>query len=235
MDRRSLETVVAPICRPGWPFVAGFAVATAGLFLVAPPLGWIGTILTAWCAYFFRDPARMTPIDPGLVVSPADGMISAVAPAPPPAELGMGAAPRLCISVFMNVFDVHVNRMPVDGTVTALAYRPGKFFNASLDKASTDNERQSVRVGTADGKDIAVVQIAGLIARRIICNVKQGQNVKAGERFGMIRFGSRVDVYLDEGMVALAIVGQRSIAGETVIARRLAPGENAAPAAGEVR
>ncbi len=235
MNRRTFDTVLAPVCREGWPFVAGFALVAVGLALIAPSLGWIGAILTAWCAYFFRDPARVTPTGAGLVVSPADGRVSTVARASPPAELGMGTAPRLCISIFMNVFDVHVNRMPLDGTVTALAYRPGKFFNASLDKASKDNERQSVRVSTAEGKDIAVVQIAGLIARRIICTLRLDRPVKAGERFGMIRFGSRLDVYLDDAMTPLAITGQRTIAGETVIARRLAPGENASPAAGEVR
>ncbi len=235
MSTGLFDTVLAPIRREGWPFVAGFALFAVVLALIASPLGWIGAILTLWCAYFFRDPARMTPTESGLVVSPADGRVRAIESAPPPPELAMGPAPRLRISIFMNVFDVHVNRIPVDGTVTKLAYRPGKFFNASLDKASEDNERQSVRVSTADGKDIAVVQIAGLIARRIVCTLRLDQRVKAGERFGMIRFGSRLDVYLDSGMTPLVIPGQRAIAGETVIARGLAPGENAALPAGEVR
>ena len=235
MDKTLLASVFPPIRREGWPLIAAFAVGAAALWLVASPLGWLGALLTAWCAFFFRDPPRVTPTEPGLVISPADGLVSAIETAPPPPELDMGAAPRQRISVFMNVFDVHVNRVPVDGTVTGLAYRPGKFFNASLDKASDDNERQSVRLRTADGQDIAVVQIAGLIARRIVCTLRHDQEVRAGERFGMIRFGSRLDVYLAEGMAPLAVPGQRAVAGETVIARSLAPGENAAPRAGEVR
>ena len=235
MKRGALDTVVVPFRREGWPFIAGFAAIAVVLALIAAPLGWIGALLTAWCAYFFRDPPRVTPAEAGLVISPADGLVQSVGPAAPPPELGMGSRPRARISIFMNVFDVHVNRMPADGTVTALAYRPGRFFNASLDKASEHNERQAVRMTTADGKDIAVVQIAGLLARRILCWLEDGQAVRAGERFGMIRFGSRVDVYLDEGMIPLAIEGQRAIAGETVIARSLAPGENAAPRTGEVR
>ena len=235
MNRSSLDTVLAPISREGWPFIAAVAVGAVVLALIASPLGWVGALLTVWCAAFFRDPSRVTPTEPGLLVSPADGRVQAVEPAAPPPELDMGAVPRLRISIFMNPFDVHVNRVPVDGTVTRLSYRPGKFFDASLDKASEDNERQAVRMSTADGKDIAVVQIAGLIARRIVCTLKPDQEVKAGERFGMIRFGSRLDVYLDEGMTPLVIAGQRAIAGETVIARSLAPGENATPRAGEVR
>ncbi len=235
MDKGPFDTVLVPICRAGWPFIAGFALGAVGLAMVAAPLGWLGAILTAWCAYFFRDPPRVTPTDPGLAVSPADGRVRAVGPASPPPELAMGPAPRPRISIFMNAFDVHVNRMPMDGTVTKLAYRRGKFFNASLNKASEDNERHAVRLSTTDGKDIAVVQIAGLMARRIVCTLRLDQQVKAGERFGMIRFGSRLDVYLDESMVPLAIPGQRTIAGETVIARSLAPGENAEPPAGEVR
>ncbi|MFQ5958550.1 MAG: phosphatidylserine decarboxylase [Alphaproteobacteria bacterium] len=235
MTRNVFDTVLVPIRREGWPFIAAFAVAAVILWYVASPLGWLGAALTLWCAYFFRDPARVTPTEPGLLVSPADGLVQAVAPAAPPPELEMGEAPRPRISVFMNVFDVHVNRMPADGRVTRLAYRPGRFLNASLDKASEDNERQSVRLATADGKDVAIVQIAGLVARRIVCHLEPDQAVLAGERFGMIRFGSRVDVYLDEGMVPLVVAGQRAVAGETVIARSLAPGENAAPRTGEVR
>ncbi len=235
MSERLLDTVLVPIHREGWPFIAGLAVLTAVGAFIAAPLGWVGALLTAWCTYFFRDPPRVTPTDAGLLISPADGVVQAVEPATPPAELGMDATPRPRISIFMNVFDVHVNRVPADGIVTALCYRPGKFLNASLDKASEHNERQSVRMTTADGKDIALVQIAGLVARRILCTLAEGQHVRAGERFGMIRFGSRVDVYLGDGMIALAVAGQRAVAGETVIARTLAPGENAAPRAGEVR
>ena len=235
MTHSVFDTVLVPIRREGWPFIAAFAGVAAILWFVVPPLGWLGAALTLWCAYFFRDPPRVTPTEPGLLVSPADGRVQAIGPASPPPELEMGAAPRPRISVFMNVFDVHVNRVPADGTITRLEYRPGKFLNASLDKASDDNERQSVAMTTADGKDIAIVQIAGLVARRIVCYLESGQEVLAGERFGMIRFGSRVDVYLDEGMVPLVVAGQRAVAGETVIARSLGAGENAAPRAGEVR
>ena len=214
----TIRSVLVPIHVEGYRFIALFVLATLILFWIADPLGWIGVVATAWCAYFFRDPPRVTPVGEGLIVSPADGVVQSVGSAPPPPELGMGDAPRMRICVFMNVFDVHVNRMPADGEVTALAYRAGKFLNASLDKASEDNERQCVRVATTDGKDIAVVQIAGLIARRILCELYEGQPVRAGERFGMIRFGSRVDVYLDEGQTPMVATGQRAIAGETVLA-----------------
>ena len=235
MTFSALDTVRTPIRREGWPFILGFAVASLVLALAAAPLGWIGAALTAWCAYFFRDPARVTPIEAGLIISPADGLVQSIGPALPPPELGMEARPRIRISIFMNVFDVHVNRAPMDGKITALSYRPGKFFNASLDKASDLNERQSLRMTTADGKDIAIVQIAGLVARRILCWVDIGQQLRAGERIGMIRFGSRVDVYLDDGMVPLAIPGQSALAGETVLARSLGPGENATARIGETR
>ncbi len=235
MNLSALDTVLTPIRREGWPFILGFALASMALALVATPLAWIGAAMTGWCAYFFRDPARMTPIETGLVISPADGLVQSIGPALPPPELGMEARNRTRISIFMNVFDVHVNRAPMDGVITALAYRPGKFFNASLDKASEFNERMSLRMTSDDGKDIAVVQIAGLLARRILCWVDEGQSLRAGERFGMIRFGSRVDIYLDDGMVPLAIPGQSALAGETVLARSLAAGENATARTGEVR
>ena len=235
MSQGALDTVLVPFRREGWPFIAGFALVAVALALIAAPLGWIGALLTAWCAYFFRDPARVTPTEAGLIISPADGLVQSIGPATPPPELGMDGGERIRISVFMNVFDVHVNRMPADGVVTALAYRPGRFLNASLDKASEHNERQSVRMTTADGKDLAVVQIAGLVARRILCWVGDGQQVGAGERFGMIRFGSRVDVYLDDGMIPLAVAGQKAIGGETVLARSLQSGEDASARTGEVR
>jgi phosphatidylserine decarboxylase len=181
-------------------------------------LGLVGAVLTLWCVYFFRDPDRATPTRPGLIISPADGVVQSIVPAPPPPELGMAATPLTRVAVFMNVFDVHVNRIPIDGTVTRLAYTPGRFFNASLDKASEHNERQALVIATTDGTEFAVVQIAGLVARRIKCFLAEGQDVRAGERFGLIRFGSRVDVYLPEGVAPLVAVGQRSIAGETVIA-----------------
>jgi phosphatidylserine decarboxylase len=213
-----LKSVLVPIHRAGWPFIGLFAVVTVGLALVAQPLGWLGLVLTAWCTYFFRNPDRVTPTRDGLVVSPADGVVQLIDQAPPPAELGMGDQPRTRVAVFMNVFNVHVNRSPVDGTVTAASYRPGKFFNASLDKASEFNERQSLRLTLDDGRDLACIQIAGLIARRIRCDVGEGSSLRAGERFGLIRFGSRLDVYLPEGAVPLVAVGQSAIAGETVIA-----------------
>ena len=213
-----LKSVFVPIHRAGWPFIGLFAAAAVGLSYVAWPLGVAGALVTAWCVYFFRDPARVTPVREGLVVSAADGRVQAVDEAVPPAELEMGtdARPRVC--VFMNVFDVHVNRVPCDGTVSRMSYRPGKFFNASLDKASEFNERHSLRLTLADGTDVACVQIAGLIARRILCTLNQGEVVAAGQRLGLIRFGSRVDVYLPKGVAPLVCVGQRAIAGETVIA-----------------
>lgn len=214
----SITSFFTPIHREGHPFIILFGLATVILFLLLPPLGWIGVGLTAWCTYFFRDPDRTTPVRAGLIISPADGRVQAIEKCAPPAELAMGESERLRISVFMNVFDVHVNRAPADGTITAASYRPGKFLNATLDKASEDNERQSLRMTTSEGKDIAFVQIAGLIARRIVCNVKEGDVIEAGERFGMIRFGSRLDVYLDAGMKPLVVVGQRAVAGETVLA-----------------
>lgn len=213
-----LNSVLVPLHREGWRFVAIFAAGTLVLFLLSDFLGWIGVILTLWCAYFFRDPPRVTPTRPGLIVAPADGVVQLIEPATPPIEMELGDDPRTRISIFMNVFDVHVNRIPVDGDVTALAYRPGKFLNAALDKASEDNERQSIKIATPGGKEIVVVQIAGLVARRILCELGDGQSVRAGERFGMIRFGSRVDVYLDEAMAPLVAVGQRTIGGETVLA-----------------
>ena len=213
-----LSTFVKPMHREGFRFVGIFAAVTLVLFLIWEPLGWIGAGLTVWCYYFFRDPARVTPLREGLLVSPADGVISLIQPAVPPAELGMGSDPLTRVSVFMNVFNCHVNRAPIGGTVARIAYRPGKFFNASLDKASVDNERNGLAIRLDDGRQIGVVQIAGLVARRILCEVVEGQALKTGERFGMIRFGSRVDVYLPEGVEPLVCLGQTMISGETVIA-----------------
>ena len=214
----TILSVLTPIHREGHKFVVLFALGTLILFVLWEPLGWLGVILTAWCGYFFRDPDRVTPTRDGLVVSPADGVVQSVGEAIPPAELGMGETPRPRVSVFMNVFDVHVNRTPATGEIVQVAYTPGKFLNADLEKASEENERNAVRMRTASGKDIAFVQIAGLIARRILCEVESGRKVLAGERFGLIRFGSRVDLYLAEGMRPLVCVGQRMVAGETVIA-----------------
>ncbi len=213
-----LGTFLKPMHREGIRFVVIFAVVAALLFLITDFLGMVGVALTVWCYYFFRDPKRTTPIRDGLIVSPADGVVSLIEPAVPPAELGMADAPLTRVSVFMNVFNCHVNRAPVAGEVSALAYRPGKFFNASLDKASADNERNSLCITMADGRQVAVVQIAGLVARRIVCFVAQGQPLMTGERFGLIRFGSRLDVYLPDGVAPLVSVGQTMVAGETVLA-----------------
>ena len=213
-----VKTILVPINSAGWPFIALFGVIALALGYYAEPLGWIGLVLTLWCVYFFRDPDRVTPTRPGLVIAPADGRVCLIDDAVPPAELEMGdeARPRVCI--FMNVFNVHVNRTPMDGTISKIAYRPGKFFNAELDKASEFNERMSLSMHTASGHDIAFVQIAGLVARRILCQVKEGDHLQAGQRFGLIRFGSRVDVYLPKGAQSLLSVGQLTTAGETVVA-----------------
>ena len=213
-----LSTVIKPVHREGYPFIGVFAAVTLVLFLIWQPLGWVGVVLTIWCYYFFRDPDRYTPQRAGLIISPADGVISLIEPAVPPVELGLGEAALTRVSVFMNVFNCHVNRLPIAGEITAVSYRPGKFFNASLDKASVDNERNSVAVKMADGRHIAVVQIAGLVARRIVCDVKPGAVLETGERFGMIRFGSRLDVYLPEGVQPMVSLGQTMVAGETVLA-----------------
>jgi len=213
-----LKPLIFPIHRAGWPFIAVFAAATILLGWLWTPLLFVGGVLTVWCVFFFRDPDRVTPSRPGLVISPADGVVQMVTEAVPPPELDMGPEPLTRISVFMNVFNCHVNRSPVDGTVVKLAYRPGKFFNASLDKASEHNERQAVRIRIPDGRDFACVQIAGLVARRILCDLTLEQTVQAGERIGMIRFGSRVDLYLPKGVAPLAVPGQTAVAGETVLA-----------------
>lgn len=218
MAQDMLSTFVKPIHREGYKFISIFAGVTVLLFVLWEPLGWIGVALTVWCYYFFRDPERQTPTREGLLVSPADGVISLIEPAVPPAELGMGDAPLTRVSVFMNVFNCHVNRAPIAGKVVKIAYRPGKFLNASLDKASADNERNSLALEMADGRKIAVVQIAGLVARRILCEVTEGQDLPTGGRFGMIRFGSRVDVYLPDGVEPLVALGQTMISAETVIA-----------------
>lgn len=223
MDMAS--TVIKPMHPEGRKFVAIFAVITLVLFMVWGPLGWIGVVLTIWCYYFFRDPKRTTPMGDGLVISPADGVISLLEKATPPPELGLPDAPLTRISVFMNVFNCHVNRAPIEGMVSAVSYRPGKFLNASLDKASEDNERNSICLDTPDGHKIAVVQIAGLVARRIVCFVEKGSALRTGERFGLIRFGSRLDVYLPDGIEPRVSVGQTMVAGETVLARLTGPQE----------
>ena len=214
-----LDTFVKPMHPEGWRFVGIFGVITLVLFLIWQPLGWVGLGLTVWCYYFFRDPKRSVPLEPGLIVSPADGVVSLIDPAVPPAELGLGPQALTRVSVFMSVFNCHVNRLPIEGRISAIAYRPGKFLNASLDKASVDNERNGLAVELPDGRKIAVVQIAGLVARRILCWAKPGQEMRRGERFGLIRFGSRLDVYLPDGVEPQVALGQTMIAGETVLAR----------------
>lgn len=221
-----LSTFIKPMHPEGRKFVAVFGGITFALFLLSSILGWIGVGLTIWCYYFFRDPERVTPSRPGLIISPADGIVSLIEPAIPPAELGMADVALTRVSVFMNVFNCHVNRTPIAGEITAVAYRPGKFFNASLDKASVDNERNSLCIRMLDGRDLAVVQIAGLVARRIVCFVKPGAQMNTGERFGLIRFGSRLDVYLPTGVEPLVSIGQTMVAGETILAE-LPTSENA--------
>ncbi|MBL4768562.1 MAG: phosphatidylserine decarboxylase [Rhodobacteraceae bacterium] len=213
-----LGTFIKPMHPEGRRFVGIFALITLVLFMIWTPLGWIGVGATVWCYYFFRDPQRTTPSRAGLIVSPADGIISLIEKAVPPTELGMSDEALTRVSVFMNVFNCHVNRAPIAGEIAAVAYRPGKFFNASLDKASDDNERNSVCIQMEDGRQIAVVQIAGLVARRIVCFVDKGQSLGTGERFGLIRFGSRLDVYLPNGVQPMVSVGQSMVAGETVLA-----------------
>jgi phosphatidylserine decarboxylase len=213
----SIRRSIVPIHREGLPFIGIFALISLVLFWLWSPLGWIGTALTVWCAMFFRDPDRVTPVREGLVVSPADGRVSRIINAPPPPELNLGerALPR--VSIFMNVFNVHINRSPMSGRIEKILYKAGAFINAELDKASENNERNSFII-TAGTTRIAMVQIAGLIARRIVTFTREGASVRAGERIGMIRFGSRVDVYLPEGARPLVAEGQTAIAGETVIA-----------------
>lgn len=208
---------VAPIHQDGWKFVGIFAAIALILYAISPFLGFLGFILTAWCAYFFRNPKRVTPVRDGLIVAPADGLVSLITEVEPPVEYNLGKGTRTRVSIFLNVFDVHVQRLPIPGTVEKIIYHPGKFVNAALDKASEDNERQTVIVSN-DKTKIAVTQIAGLIARRIRCDIKEGQAVNVGKLYGLIRFGSRVDIYLPEGIHPQVIIGQRTIGGETIIA-----------------
>jgi len=216
-----LDTITdafVPVHRDGWKFIGIGLVLTILLGLLSSTLGWILALLTAWVAYFFRDPVRVTQQREGLIVAPADGRISAIETVRPPAELGLGDQERVRISTFLSVFDVHINRTPVPGLIQRSVYVPGAFLNAALDKASEENERRSLVVRMSDGTDIAVVQIAGLVARRILTFVGEGESVGAGQRIGLIRFGSRVDVYLPPGRHALVAVGQTAIGGETVLA-----------------
>lgn len=214
---RTIKNAFVPVHPEGYKFVAIFFVVSLILGWIWDPLFYVGLVLTGWCAYFFRDPERITPIDDRLIISPADGIVSAVGPAMPPKELNMGEGPFLRISVFMNVFSCHINRAPVRGTIKVQKHTPGKFLNAELDKASQENERNGLVLEGANG-DIGVVQIAGLVARRIVPFTKQGQDLTIGERFGLIRFGSRVDLYLPEGYLPRVSIGQTSIAGESILA-----------------
>jgi phosphatidylserine decarboxylase len=206
------------IHREGYIFIVSFAASTFLLASFSTALGWIGFGMTVWCAYFFRNPERMTPIGDDLIISPADGIVQNISESTPPTELNMGDQTMIRVSIFLSVLNVHVNRVPASGKILSLYYNPGKFFNASLDKASIYNERQSVSMQTASGSNIAFVQIAGLVARRIVCDLEEGNEVKAGQRFGIIRFGSRMDVYLPLKTPILVAVGQTAIGGETIIA-----------------
>jgi phosphatidylserine decarboxylase len=222
----SIKSVLAPPHKAGYPFILGGIVAAFLGLIFWHFLAWLGLIFTLFCLYFFRDPERVPPPRADVFLAPADGLVVSIGPAAPPAELGLGPALRMRVAIFLSVLDVHVNRVPISGVVTKIAYRAGTFVNAALDKASEDNERNAIALRLAGGQEIAVVQIAGLIARRILCDVVEGERVTAGARFGIIRFGSRTDLYLPEGTLPLVAVGQRMIGGETVIAEL-----GAAPAA----
>jgi len=213
----SIRSQLAPVHREGLPFIGVFAVVSLLLFWLWSPLGWLGALVTLWCVYFFRDPVRVTPVRDGIVVAPADGWVSRIVNTLAPKELELGERPLPRVSIFMSVFDCHVNRSPLAGKIERVMYHHGAFLNADLDKASEDNERNCLVIAS-DRARIGVVQIAGLVARRIVCFVREGATVGAGERIGMIRFGSRVDVYLPEGVRPLIAEGQTAIAGETVIA-----------------
>lgn len=219
-----INNVYAPIHNDGWKFVGIFAIIAIILYTISSTLGFIGLILTGWCYYFFRSPKRTTPIKDGLIVSPADGTVCLIQNVKAPAEYEMGVEERTRVSIFLNVFDVHVQRIALSGVVKKVIYHPGKFLNASLDKASDDNERQTVIVQNGD-IEIAFTQIAGLIARRIRCDIKEGQQVSVGQLYGLIRFGSRVDIYLPPKVSPLVLVGQRMIGGETIIADINTPDE----------
>jgi phosphatidylserine decarboxylase len=210
--------VLSPPHPAGRPFILGGLIAVMLGLAIGPWLAWLGLLFALFCLFFFRDPERVPPGRPGAVIAPADGRVVSVTPAVPPAELGLGAMPRWRVSTFLSILNVHVNRVPADGIITRIAYRHGSFVSASLDKASDDNERNAVALRLSDGREIVVVQIAGMIARRIVCDLREGDSVHAGQRFGIIRFGSRADLYPPEGVRPLVAVGQTMIGGETVIA-----------------
>jgi phosphatidylserine decarboxylase len=214
----SIRSQLSPIHPQGYPFIGGFALVALVLLWLWPPLGWLAVVATLWCAYFFRDPPRVTPLREGILVAPADGRVSRVTDAVPPKELELGTRPLTRISIFMSVFNCHVNRSPLAGRIERIVYRAGAFVSADLDKASESNERNMFVIATSGGTRIGVVQIAGLVARRIVPFVREGETVAAGQRIGMIRFGSRVDVFLPLGVRSLVGEGQTAIAGETVLA-----------------
>jgi len=217
-----LRRLLAPLHPDGFKFVAAGIAGSLLLFLLWAPAGWAAAVVTLWMVYFFRDPWRVTPTQPGLLISPADGIVVSIAAATPPPELAMSDVATVRIGIFLNVFDVHVIRTPVGGRVAAMRYTKGRFVNASLDKASEENERLAIRVTPPEGPDVAFVLVAGLIARRIVCDLYQGQQVASGQRIGIIRFGSRVDIYCPPPYVPMVVAGQRMIGGETVLADRLA-------------
>ncbi len=214
----TMRRALVPVHREGWPFIAAFAIGAFVLGYFSDTLFWVGVGLTIWCAAFFRDPQRVTPVSDDFVISPADGRVSAIGQTMPPRELGLGDLPMLRVSIFMNVFNCHVNRAPARGRISRIAHRNGSFLNAELDKASTENERNGLVIESPRGQ-LAVVQIAGLVARRIVCWAREGEEIGVGQRFGLIRFGSRLDVYLPMGAAVSVALGQTAIAGETIIAR----------------
>ncbi|MGC6485421.1 MAG: phosphatidylserine decarboxylase [Candidatus Puniceispirillales bacterium] len=213
------QSLFVPIHPAGWPFIAIFALVGILLSLLWEPFFTVGLLLTLWCVYFFRNPVRVTPDDPDAVIAPADGRIIGVEELPPPEELDLPEGKYIRIAIFMNVFDVHVNRAPMTGVITDKFYFPGIFVNASLDKAAAENERLGLVMKTDQGPTIGFIQIAGLVARRILCDAVEGDRLAAGEHYGIIRFGSRVDVWLPKPCKPMVLAGQRSLAGETVLAR----------------
>ena len=221
-----MKVIAVPMHPEGRKFVVIFAAVTALLWLVWEPLFWLGLGLTVWCYYFFRDPVRSVAQRPGLILSPADGVVSLITKTVPSADMHLGDKPLTRVSVFMNVFNCHVNRAPIAGEVVAISYHHGKFLNASLDKASEHNERNSITIESADKTRIGVTQIAGLVARRIVCFTKVGARLGVGERFGLIRFGSRLDIFLPEGIEPAVGLGQTAVAGETILARLNQPAED---------
>jgi phosphatidylserine decarboxylase len=224
---RSIREAIPDVHREGWPFIAAAVALALLLGSFWSPAFWLLIIIAGWMTIFFRNPVRVIPVAPGLVVSPADGRVEPTVRVVPPVELGLGETPLTRVSVFMNVFDCHINRAPVPGRVERIAYKPGKFLSADMDKASDDNERNGLVIRTDSGTRLGVVQVAGLVARRIVCWTREGERLEAGERFGMIRFGSRLDVYLPEGSTVAVHARQRAVSGETVLA--FLPGANAAP------